>query len=358
MKSHIDWHIEIICGLNRHQASGISNLIQSFSSPDRQRRSHAPDYYLWKLSNNPIKNGIVALAINKKNNIIASTTATYKTVWFNKKSHRACEFGDSYTDPNYQKQGIMTKLVKKATKEVLKDDVNIIYTTPNNKSINGYEKRGFFMKKSNFPLYFMAFPISPFHVISRSYSIFKPFCVLDNLYKPVIRMLASFKRKVEIKPLSFDNSYDQLNQKMIKVYPFLISKDANYLQYRYVLNPDSEYYGLLESRNKIGELEASLIYKKCFQNSMKVLFITDIFGINSSSLSKVWISALRFALEQGYHLVALWGSKKWKMVNSFSPLIPIPISKKNLLFYKSKQGLEILKENSEILFSIGDTDNV
>ena len=124
-------------------------------------------------------------------------------MWFNKKSHKACEFGDSYTDPNYQKQGIMTKLVKKATKKVLKDGVNIIYTTPNNKSINGYEKRGLFMKKLNFPLYFMAFPISPFCAISKNYAIFKPFCVLDNLYKPVIQIIASFKRKVEIKVYVF-----------------------------------------------------------------------------------------------------------------------------------------------------------
>ena len=90
---------------------------------------------------------------------------------------------------------------------------------------------------------------------------------------------------------------------------------------------------------------------------MKVFFITDIFGVNHSSLSKVWAKALKIGLDQGFHLVALWRPKDWKMVNVFSPLIPIPVSKKNLLFYKSRKGIKIIKENSQILFSIGDTDN-
>ena len=62
--------------------------------------------------------------------------------------------------------------------------------------------------------------------------------------------------------------------------------------------------------------------------------------------------------DQGFHLVAYWGAKNWKMAKIFAPLFPIPVSIKHLLFYTSKSGMKIISEKNDILFSIGDTDNV
>ena len=89
MGLNTDWRIEIHHGINNEQASGLSNLIHSLSPPDRQRRSLAPEYYLWKLSQNPSGRGVVALAVNSKKKIIASTTGTYKTLWLNQKQQKA-----------------------------------------------------------------------------------------------------------------------------------------------------------------------------------------------------------------------------------------------------------------------------
>ena len=352
-----DWNIEIHYGVDNVQASGLSHLIDSFSRPDRQRRSHAPEYYLWKLAQNPNGKGVVALAINSKNKIVASTTATYKTVWLNQQQLKACEFGDSYTDPNYQKQGIMTKLVQKATETILQDGVDIIYTTPNHQSIKGYEKRCSFMRKSNFPLFFWTLPLKPVFLLYNKYPLFRTLSILDNLYQTVLHLVGLLYNEVEMKPLYFDEAYDRLNKKMVDIYPFLISKEASYLHFRYIMNPDSKSYGLIESRDSIGELEAALIYKKCSQDGMKVLFVVDIFGVHPGALSNVWAQAIKIGRNQGFHLVAFWGPKNWKMVKVFAPLFPIPLSNKHLLFYTSKSGMKIISDNNDIFFSIGDTDN-
>ena len=66
MGLNTDWRIEIHRGIDNEQASGLSNLIHSLSPPNRQRRSLAPEYYLWKLSQNPSGRGVVALAVNSK----------------------------------------------------------------------------------------------------------------------------------------------------------------------------------------------------------------------------------------------------------------------------------------------------
>ena len=358
MGLNTDWRIEIHHGIDNEQASGLSNLIHSLSPPNRQRRSFAPEYYLWKLSQNPSGRGVVALAVNSKKKIVASTTGTYKTVWSNQQQRKACEFGDSYTDPNYQKQGIMTILVQKATEAVLQDGVDIIYTTPNNQSVKGYEARCSFKTKSNFPLFFWGLPISPIFLLSNKYPLFRVFSMFDKLYQKVLHLVGLLYKEVEIKPLYFDEAYDRLNKKMADIYPFLISREASYLQFRYSINPDFASYGLVESRDGTGELEAALIYKKCSQDGMKVLFVADMFGVKRGALSNVWAQAIKIGRDQGFHLVAYWGAKNWKMAKIFAPLFPIPVSIKHLLFYTSKSGMKIISEKNDILFSIGDTDNV
>ena len=358
MRLNTDWHIEIHHGIDSAQASGLSNLISLLSPSDRQRRSLAPEYYLWKLSQNPSGKGLVALAVNSKNKIVASTTGTYKTVWINQQQKKACEFGDSYTDFNYQKQGIMTKLVQKATAAALQDGIDIIYTTPNKESIKGYETRCSFKTKSNFPLFFWCLPISPIFLLSNKYPLFRVFSFIDKLYQKVLHLVGLLYKEVEMKPLHFDEAYNRLNKKMINVYPFLISKEASYLHFRYIVNPDSASYGLVENRDSKNELNAALIYKKCSQGGMKVLFVADMFGVNNRALSNVWAQAIKIGRDQGFHLVAYWGAKNWQIAKIFAPLFPIPISAKHLLFYESKNGMKIISEKRDILFSIGDTDNV
>ena len=352
-----DWHIEIHRGIDLVQASGISHLIDKFSSPDRQRRSHTAEYYYWKLSQNPIGRGVVGLAVNSQNEIVASTTATYKAVWLNNQRKIACEFGDSYTSPNYQRQGIMTMLIQKVTEFVLKDEVEILYTTPNNQSINGYVKKCSFMIKSNFPLYLWAFPLSPLLILSNKYPFFRLFKILDNFYRSIIKLLIIYYKEVEIKPLYFDKTYDQLNKIIAKKYPFFISKESSYLHFRYNNNPDNKLYGLIEIKDSFGELEAALIFKKSSQDGMNVFIVVDMFGLNRRALSNLWVQAIKISINQGFNLIAFWGPKNWKMARIFAPLCPLPISKKNLLFFTSETGMEIISQDSEILFSIGDTDN-
>lgn len=340
------------------QAQGLSQLVSQFSAPDRQRRSRAPEYYWWKLTNNPSGKGVAALAVNSENTIVASTTAVYKSVWVDGRPETACEFGDSFTNPAYQKQGIMSKLVQKATEAVLEDGVDIIYTTPNHQSRPGYEKRCSFLVKEMFDLYFWSFPLTPFYLAGKKIPAIKSLRIFDPLYKSIFNAAKLFCTSAEEKPLLFDESYDRLNKRLVDQHLFLVSKNAAYMHFRYCENPDSQLYGLIESRDTSGNLEAALIYKVCSQSGMKVFFVADMFGINRKALSSVWTRAIVTGSQRGFDIVAFWGPKSFKMLKAFAPLPPLPLSSKNLMFYKSQPGLNIITGTKEILFAIGDSDNV
>ena len=52
------------------------------------------------------------------------------------------EIGDTFTDPNYQRQGIFSTLVNSVREDALKySRVQLLYGTPNENSLPGYEKK-------------------------------------------------------------------------------------------------------------------------------------------------------------------------------------------------------------------------
>ena len=137
MNKRIIWNPEI---LNTDKLIDVSTLRKTFID-DSIRRSLEADYYEWKLVNNVFLKGKM-WAIYDKQKVIGMASFTPKKFKFCSEIIIASEIGDTFTDPNYQRQGIFSVLVNSVRKDALNNSrVKLLYGTPNEKSLPGYEKK-------------------------------------------------------------------------------------------------------------------------------------------------------------------------------------------------------------------------
>jgi GNAT superfamily N-acetyltransferase len=353
-----DWRIEVRRGLTGEQARGITRMVEAHGSFDPLRRSVAPEYYLWKLNENPFGQGVVALVLNSEDRVVGSITATCKRAWIDGQPATVCELGDGFTDPAYRKLGFMTRLANRVTEAVTDAGIDFIFGTPNENSRPVLVKGCSFALKQALDLYFWVMPIRPFRLLGEKFPALGFAAALDTPYSGMLAALARSGRRAEERPLAFDEAYDRLNGRLAERYAFLVSKEQDYMRFRYCDNPDASQYGLVESRDDTGALEAALVYKDCRHDGMRVFFIADLFGISRQALAAVWHRAVQIACRGDFDLVPFWGDRTWRTARSMLPLVPLPTASKNLIFFESPRGRQLIEDEREILFRIGDSDNV
>lgn len=355
------WQLVIADDLDYGTANQIGRFISSFSAPGDDIRSLAPEYYLWKIKNNPAGPGFVSLAIDG-DKIVGTTTVTRKRVWFHDQLVDAAEIGDTFTDTAYQRQGIFTSLVHASRDRATANGACLIYGTPNENSLLGYEAKCSFLRKRGLDMFLWVLPLKPSRIDSRKMDklkIFFPRAALDKIVTLSLKTLSAVvPRKAERVDLFFDSAYDILNENVRRRFAFMLSRSATELNFRLVDNPDSQRYGLIVKRNHKHELEAVLVYKDCLQNRMRVLFIADLFGVGPWPMTQVWNEALILGLERDYDMIAVWAPKRWSSLFSMMLVPPMPLAHREVIFYDSNLGREALHDAGRWLFSILDSDNI
>ncbi|MEZ4617179.1 MAG: GNAT family N-acetyltransferase [Caldilineaceae bacterium] len=78
--------------------------------------------------------------------------------------YRAVRAVDTTTHPDYQRQGIFSRLTRQAIAELREDGVDLIFNTPNQKSLPGYLKLGW-QQVTRWPLYLK--PLRPLRMAAR-----------------------------------------------------------------------------------------------------------------------------------------------------------------------------------------------
>ena len=129
-------------------------------------------YFHWKIVANYLNPGIINLV--KDNNRIASTTSiTPKSLIFKNSNVIAAEIGDTYTHPEYWRQGMFSLLINQSRKDAEDSDVKFIYGTPNKLSLPGYQKKANFDIIKNLNVKSLVFPINIENkIIKKSHWIF------------------------------------------------------------------------------------------------------------------------------------------------------------------------------------------
>lgn len=349
--------------LDHDLAGRIGVFINSFYDPaeSRERKSHSADYYLWKLATNFHGKGFVSLAVDG-DKLVGTTTVTRKTIWFRGHWVNAAEIGDTFTHPDYQRQGIFTSLVNATRDRALAEGIDLIYGTPNAASLAGYEKQCSFYRKRGLDLFLWVLPLGLSPVVSRYGG--KPFNalypdVLDRTLTLPLRIINAFvSRHCEKVPLAFGENFDSLDAQLRERHSFMLPRNAVELKSRLMENPDSNRYGVLVRRDRDAELQGVLIYKDTFQDGLRILFVADTFAIDHSSLTHLWNAALEMAFRLRYDLIAVWAQRSWSSIASMLPVPPVPVVRKEVIIYDYGRGREALNDCGSWRFSILDSDNI
>ena len=178
------WDIIIADDLSK--IGDAAKFLQSFYPPEIDT-IWSEDYFRWKLGKqNPAGAGFMTLAICD-NNVVGTTTITKKRLWINGKLIIGGEIGDTYTHPDFLRQGkpaalhkltpdpeaylnksIFGRLVTETISRATNAGVSIIYGTPNANSMPGYTKRLNFIEYKNYPNrnYIRPTPLGVTHKVS------------------------------------------------------------------------------------------------------------------------------------------------------------------------------------------------
>lgn len=116
--------------------------------PENRNRTISQAYYEWKISRNPYGAGRIHLE-KREDLVVGSATLTPKPLWVHGKAVPGAEIGDTFTHPDYRRQGIFTAGVKACLQAAGQRGLQVVYGTPNSQSLPGYEKNlDFFQMKS------------------------------------------------------------------------------------------------------------------------------------------------------------------------------------------------------------------
>ena len=75
-------------------------------------------FFQWKIVDNYVQTGIINL-IKDDNKIVSTTSITPKKLFIRGEVYDAAEIGDTYTHPNYWRQGMFSTLINQTSKDLV-----------------------------------------------------------------------------------------------------------------------------------------------------------------------------------------------------------------------------------------------
>jgi|GEM_PF-5991839 len=357
------WELVVADRLDHETAGRLGDFISSFPDPDLIASGgvcYKAEYFLWKINGSPHGNGFVSLAVDKGK--IVGTIAFYRRkVWFRGQWINGAEIGDGFINPDYQGLGIFTKLIKSTIGRALKEGVQIIYATPNYQTLPIFEKHCSIYRKNGLDMFLWALPLKPGSIISttttrRIPSFAKSIAnwTTDKLMGTISAIMSD---GCKVEQLDFNADFDALDEILRQKYSFMLSKKAEDLKYRIADNPEANRYGIITRRSN-DQLKGVLVFKDTIKRGLKTLFIADCYGCDRSSLVKLWHAAILHSLKEKYELIVTGTILNIHSVFSMLPIIPIPTTRKDVIFHDKGIGGEALRDSGRWHFSILDTDNI
>jgi hypothetical protein len=319
-------------------------------------------YFYWKIADNYIQPGIINL-IKDGDRIASTTSVTPKSLVFQGKTINVAEIGDTYTHPDYWRQGMFSLLINQTRQDAVKKGINFIYGTPNKLSLPGYQKKANFDIVHNLTVRSLVFPVDiRSNVKKRSnwlianiigsmssiftfiyFSIKNIFCYADKL------IIAEEINNIPIDWIEFWNNAS-------KEYEFIINRNTEAMTWRYLRNPNK--YKIISLRNK-GNLIGYLIYRIVYGDNSKHITIADFLTLpgEENALYAGINYIIKLAYEINVNQVWLWcvdNSNYYKIFKKTGflsrGLVPI-------ICYQNDFAKKLSTLNSWH-FTIGDSDNI
>lgn len=351
------------------EAMSISEFRAIFG--ENKLRSTSKEYYEWKLFKNPYQQGKIYLE-RKEGIVVGSTTITPKKISIFGKELMAAEIGDTFTHPEYRRQGIFSRGVNACTRYAISQGIKVIYGTPNSQSLPGYQNK-------------FGYPLCPFiklnymtkhrrNLLTAMKSIAK--LILHRKAEPAKLFLramlkrrfspSSFSRsKVSARKKSFDVfTVDKITDEIDGLwgsprYIFFTIRDKTYLNWRYFSNPD-EYQIIVA---KSGSDYLGYIVTKLSRNK-KVGTICDFITIDDRlDVFHILIEKAEQLLDKaGVYLIQLRcvdSSPYYQALLDQAYLEDGSDSRQPVIVYSGSDcGKTLLKTDAKWHFTISDSDNI
>lgn len=299
---------------------GIISVLKASLGESKLKKSEK--IWNYKHIENPFGRSLVLVA--EADNEIIGVRAFMRWEWqLNDEVFNAYRAVDTATHPAHQGKGIFKKLTSKALDLAKEQGCNLIFNTPNNKSLPGYLKMGW--QKAD-RLKVQVLPGNPLTFLRRHTGI------KDNDQKKIPKII--MERTIE------EFNYVQKHKDK-----FFTPKTFDYLKWRYEENPLQNYHILA------GEDFFLAAYVKD-HNYFKELRIAEHIFSPDISIKKIRKTLSRFLEESGAHIITSTEILELplSLAGKFGPILTIKDVNLN-----SQQYAEFL-EISNWSYSLGDLE--
>lgn len=217
--------------------SDVENILKL-----REEIFQEPEYdyskWEWQYSKNINGPSYIDLAVNKNNpsELAGHYAVIGYNLCFNEKKITSTQSLDTFTDPNYRRQGIFVELAEKTYENALSSNAEYVFGFPNKASYPGFVKKLNFKNPFGFNIF--KFPLRSGYYLSRL---------------PGGKLLGNFPLNFKRAPTDFvfeqvdilPDGIDELCRKSNSISAFKIYKSKDYMDWRYVNCPDRKYSFLL-----------------------------------------------------------------------------------------------------------------
>lgn len=220
--------------------SGISILFNKTFPHDFK---HYDKYWQWEFANNPAGTKSIQLAVSKDGEIVGQYAVTHRNMWINNNVLNVALSLDTMTHVDFRKQGVFTRLALDLYNRLEQQNIPLVYGFPNINSIYGFENKLKWQILGTTPV--MVRPIKFEKIFRLSESLMKKSWakymarfISADWNVPIYKLL---KKCSWSEIYKFDARIDMLWQQIRSEFQIAVDRNAQYLNWRYVDKPDSNY---------------------------------------------------------------------------------------------------------------------
>lgn len=342
----------------------ISEFRKNFFPDDSSIRSHEPEYYGWKCYQNPFQPGEMWLA-EDGDMLVGIKSMIPKRMKISGEVVVGAETGDTFTHPDYQRRGIFTNLFKVARESGLDGRMGFIYGTPNENSLPGYVRKLAY-KQIPIKLRNLIKPVNPKQLLKAKLRLSPLATVLSPIVEIASKAMFTIGTRGITKSnifvhqeLTFPTDIDALWQQASTNYEVILVRTKDYLEWRYVTNPDS--YSILVAGDEGGGILGYMVIKTGFlYTNVPVGFIVDFFTLehDPNIFKKLLVDAFKEFYQRKVNFVSTYTVK-----GSFYDRILVragffPYNEVPLICYDNELVRQVSSKACKWHFTMGDTDNI
>lgn len=342
----------------------ISDFMKQYfvDEPEIVIRSQEPEYYAWKYGKNYSGSPVVWIA-EEDGQIIGLFGVIPRLFWMRGREWYCGEMVDAFLHPDWQGSGVFWNLVKNVFSQCKNDGMEFLFGSPNKIALLIWIK------------------IYKFSLIFEYRSLIRPLNFDSILFKKIPNKMISgllgkpisliywliYSRCFNKGFASFekidraDQRLDSLWENMKENYPFTVIKRSDYLNWRFVENPDPYDIYLIKVH---GVLVGYVVIRIKEIKGYNFGFIVDLMILhhNKKRLKMIVYSMMDLLREQQIDIIASWAIKNNPWFNSLKEFGFFARRKMFWFVIRSEREDQSLLEGMDDVrlwtFSQGDTDNI